>query len=51
MFFWFDKLAWKGYKKPLTTNDLWDLNPEDKSAALVPLFDKYWKQTQDKLKA
>jgi ATP-binding cassette, subfamily C (CFTR/MRP), member 1 len=35
-------MAWKGYKKPLETKDLWDLNDEDKSRAVVPTFDKFW---------
>ena len=35
-------MAWKGYKKPLEVQDLWELNPEDKSRAVVPIFDKHW---------
>jgi len=47
-FFWFEGLAWKGYRKPLEHSDLWDLNNEDKSKALVPLFDKYWTSSKEK---
>lgn len=41
-FAWFDSLAWKGFKKPLETNDLWSMNPEDMAHEIVPRFDKYW---------
>ncbi|XP_033224446.1 multidrug resistance-associated protein 1 isoform X4 [Belonocnema kinseyi] len=43
-FAWFDSLAWKGFKKPLETNDLWSMNPEDMAHEIVPRFDKYWKK-------
>lgn len=39
---WFDPLTWKGYRKPLEHNDLWDLNREDTSRELIPLYLKYW---------
>lgn len=39
---WFDPLAWKGYKKPLEQNDLWDMNPEDSAKEIMPIFSKYW---------
>ncbi|XP_057325981.1 multidrug resistance-associated protein 1 isoform X3 [Microplitis mediator] len=42
LFAWFDALAWKGFKKPLTTSDLWSMNPEDTAAEIVPKFNKYW---------
>lgn len=39
---WFDPLAWKGYRKPLEQTDLWDMNPEDSSKEVMPVFLKYW---------
>ncbi|XP_015591556.1 multidrug resistance-associated protein 1 isoform X6 [Cephus cinctus] len=43
-FAWFDPLAWKGFKKPLETTDLWSMNPEDTAREIVPRFDKYWNE-------
>ncbi|XP_034949722.1 multidrug resistance-associated protein 1 isoform X2 [Chelonus insularis] len=42
LFAWFDSMAWKGFKKPLETSDLWSMNPEDTAAEIVPKFNKYW---------
>ncbi|CAL1682835.1 unnamed protein product [Lasius platythorax] len=42
LFAWFDSLAWKGFRKPLETSDLWSMNPEDMATEIVPKFDKYW---------
>ncbi|XP_029673301.1 multidrug resistance-associated protein 1 isoform X1 [Formica exsecta] len=42
LFAWFDSLAWKGFRKPLETSDLWSMNPEDMASEIVPRFDKYW---------
>lgn len=41
LFIWFNPFIWKGYKKPLEQNDLWDLNPEDSSKEIMPTFSKY----------
>lgn len=41
-FLWFDSFAWMGFRKPLTTDDMWDIRPEDTSRELVPEFDKHW---------
>ena len=32
----------KGYRKPLTREDLWSLNPEDKCHEVYPAFEKSW---------
>uniref|UniRef100_A0AAG5CWJ4 ABC-type glutathione-S-conjugate transporter n=2 Tax=Anopheles atroparvus TaxID=41427 RepID=A0AAG5CWJ4_ANOAO len=42
LFLYFDSFAWKGFRKPLTMEEMYDLNPEDTSRELVPPFDKYW---------
>lgn len=41
-FTWFDPLAWKGYRNPLENKDLWDMNAEDSSKEIMPIFLKYW---------
>ena len=41
-FSWFDSLASTGYKRALTTSDLWQLNPRDQSATVAPIFNKNW---------
>ncbi len=38
-------MAWKGYRNPLEQKDLWDMNPEDTSKEVMPLFAKYWNQS------
>ena len=42
LFNWFDSLAWTGYKRSLVEEDLWDLNPRDRSSTTVPMFNKNW---------
>ncbi|KDR24195.1 Multidrug resistance-associated protein 1, partial [Zootermopsis nevadensis] len=44
-FAWFDALAWRGFRKPLETKDLWNMNPEDTASEVIPAFDKYWEKT------
>ncbi|KAJ6639011.1 Multidrug resistance-associated protein 1, partial [Pseudolycoriella hygida] len=46
-FAWFDKMAWKGFKAPLTTTDLWDLQAENKAIEIVPAFAKHWKNAEN----
>ncbi|XP_055548703.1 multidrug resistance-associated protein 1 isoform X7 [Wyeomyia smithii] len=48
VFGWFDRLAWTGFKRPLVTEDLWNMKPEDASKEVSPLFMKYWNQTLDR---
>jgi ATP-binding cassette subfamily C (CFTR/MRP) protein 1 len=47
-FSWFDKLAWLGYRNPLTPEDLWALNDVDKSKTVVPVFDHHWEKARRK---
>ncbi|ETN62869.1 multidrug resistance-associated protein 1 [Anopheles darlingi] len=42
LFLYFDSFAWRGFRKPLTMEDMYDINPQDSSRELVPPFDKYW---------
>lgn len=39
-YFWFDPIAVKGYRRPLVETDIYDINPENASAELVPKFDR-----------
>ncbi|XP_066599372.1 multidrug resistance-associated protein 1 isoform X2 [Prorops nasuta] len=48
LFTWFDSLAWKGFRKPLESSDLWSMNPEDTATEIVPKFDKYWNKNVKK---
>ncbi|XP_018568582.1 multidrug resistance-associated protein 1-like [Anoplophora glabripennis] len=48
LFSWFDSLAWTGFRKPLETTDLWDMNPVDTSKEVVPLFEKHWLKVLEK---
>lgn len=47
-FGWFDSMTWKGYKKPLTTDDMWDNLPTNVSSELVPVFDRLWHESVEK---
>uniref|UniRef100_A0A0K8S5R1 ABC transmembrane type-1 domain-containing protein n=1 Tax=Lygus hesperus TaxID=30085 RepID=A0A0K8S5R1_LYGHE len=44
-FSWFASLALLGYRRPLVSSDLWNLNYEDTAAEVFPVFDKHWKAT------
>lgn len=50
LFSWFDSLAWTGYRRPLETKDLWNMNYEDSSREVVPVFDKHWERSLIKAK-
>jgi ATP-binding cassette, subfamily C (CFTR/MRP), member 1 len=47
-FQWFDRTAWVGWRRPITEKDIYDINPEDTSAELVPPFDKYFNESVEK---
>lgn len=47
-YLWFDPMAWYGYRNPLTTDDVYDLNPEDRTIELLPTFDHYWKESVER---
>lgn len=38
-------MSYLGWKRPLTVDDLWDLNPEDKTSHIAEIFEKYCKPT------
>ncbi|XP_056096294.1 ATP-binding cassette sub-family C member 3 [Rhinichthys klamathensis goyatoka] len=41
-FWWFTRLAIKGYKSPLENKDLWSLNQQDSSGLVVPSLLNQW---------
>ncbi|CAB3223737.1 unnamed protein product [Arctia plantaginis] len=41
-FSWFDPIAFTGYRRTLTENDLWPLNPQYVSKECVTKFEKLW---------
>lgn len=47
-FQWFDMMTWKGWRRPLTEKDIYDINPDDTSRELVPPFDKYFNESVEK---
>lgn len=47
-FQWFDSTTWKGWRRPLTESDMYDINPADASRELVPPFDKYFEESVEK---
>jgi hypothetical protein len=41
-FWWFNSLAIKGWRNPLTLADLWDVRREDKCKNVFRYFNKFW---------
>ncbi|KAM6951720.1 ATP-binding cassette sub-family C member 3 isoform 1-T1 [Aplochiton taeniatus] len=47
-FWWFTRMAIKGYRNPLEAKDLWSLNQKDSSQLVVPKLLAEWDQEQAK---
>ncbi|XP_075974237.1 multidrug resistance-associated protein 1-like [Anticarsia gemmatalis] len=43
-FSWFDPIALTGYRRTLTEDDLWCLNPQHVSKEAVAIFEKFWNE-------
>ncbi|KAL3882085.1 hypothetical protein ACJMK2_028457, partial [Sinanodonta woodiana] len=41
-FWWMNGLIWKGFKKPLTVDDVYALHPHIQSSRVVPRFNNTW---------
>ncbi len=41
-FWWFNPLAIKGWRNPLTSDDLWDVRREDRCKNVFRYFNKFW---------
>ena len=49
MFFaWFDGMIWKGWKKPLTADDLYDLHPDNSSRNIIPVWEQNWGKQKER---
>ena len=44
------RLAYLGYKRPLTQSDLWTLTPQDQVKRCVERLQKFWQRELDKMK-
>lgn len=47
-FQWFSTTTWIGFKRPLTEDDVYDVNPQFTSNELVPIFDKNFERSIQK---
>ncbi|XP_065205465.1 multidrug resistance-associated protein 1-like [Planococcus citri] len=45
LFAWFEPLVWKGYRKSLENEDLWNLDHSISTSIVVPKFEKRWKKS------
>ncbi|XP_036597659.1 multidrug resistance-associated protein 6 isoform X2 [Trichosurus vulpecula] len=43
-FWWFSRLVWQGYRKPLEMDDLWSLGKENSSEDIIPQLEREWKK-------
>lgn len=50
-FWWLNGLVIKGYKKTLEEDDIYDLTPNDTCAAVIPPFEKVWREEQARVEA
>lgn len=46
-FQWYDPFLWRGFKKTIEPEDVWDLKNECLTKNLNAQFDKYWKDNDD----
>lgn len=47
-YLWFDKLTWKGFKRPLTEQDIYNLNVENTADEIVTNFDRHFNRQSQK---
>ncbi|XP_072454182.1 ATP-binding cassette sub-family C member 6 isoform X5 [Notamacropus eugenii] len=43
-FWWFSRLVWQGYRKPLELDDLWSLDKENSSEEIISQLEREWKK-------
>jgi ATP-binding cassette subfamily C (CFTR/MRP) protein 1 len=46
-FRWFDETALKGWRRPLSNQDMWDVRKADRCDHVFTHFNKYWKASID----
>jgi hypothetical protein len=44
-FWWINKIIYKGYKRSLTKEDLWDIDDDEKSDKLTKKLGDEWKKS------
>ncbi|CAL1527543.1 unnamed protein product [Lymnaea stagnalis] len=44
LFTWMLKLMLTGFRREITAEDVWEMNPRDQGCRLNPLFEKYWNE-------
>lgn len=42
----FDRLVWRGYRRPLGPNDLWSVRRENSSEELVSQLEREWTRSR-----
>ena len=42
LFAWFDPIVWRAWSKPFDESDVYDLNADDASRTIVPLWESLW---------
>ncbi|XP_043833871.1 ATP-binding cassette sub-family C member 6 isoform X2 [Dromiciops gliroides] len=47
-FWWFSRLVWQGYRKPLELDDLWSLGKENSSEEIISQLEREWKKICNK---
>ncbi|GFS47673.1 multidrug resistance-associated protein 1 [Trichonephila inaurata madagascariensis] len=45
LFWWFNDMSILGWKKPLTNEDLWELNPNDRTESISSQFEQYYRHS------
>lgn len=45
LFWWFNDMSILGWKKPLTNEDLWELNPDDRTENIASQFEQYYRHS------
>ncbi|CAG2114251.1 unnamed protein product, partial [Medioppia subpectinata] len=45
-FSWFTPMIMNGYRKPLTTEDMWSLSTQNRTNVFIKQFNKHWKPMQ-----
>ncbi|GFT34184.1 multidrug resistance-associated protein 1 [Nephila pilipes] len=46
LFWWFNDMSILGWKRPLTSEDLWELNPDDRTDYISSQFEKYYRHSK-----
>lgn len=50
LFQFYDKFMWRGFRRPVEEEHVWDLMDDDLARSITPDFDKYWQESVAKSK-